>query len=994
MTAAPCQAQGEPAPEFLKRLRAAKYFDTAIEYLDRLDQYPGVDPGLISSVSFEKGQTYIDAAVAARNPDKRDEYFELAEQDLRSFLAEGTHPRQSEARLLLGKLQVIRATQLMAGKPTDEKRAKARSSYLAAAKTFDEIVDALREKLKDLKGANIDAQANPEQAAMRDQYRGDFLEAMKNGAEARQFAAETYQDPAKDGKELLEAALATFTDLSEKYDTYVRGVVAMVNRGQIQEQLGMKDQALDSFDRMLDAPDSDPSLRDARFQAMSGLIRYWMKETPPKFQTAIDRAQPMIDGERPNERFLQSLLELKVHLAKAYLAKSGDTENQKPADIKRAESAGRQLLLKVSKSPESEFSVAAGELLTGLGIEVAAEAPQLPTAEDPTSLEDAYEKAREMLEATENLKQSLAVLEAQAKESPEIATQKAAIAKQLLETRSIGTQILRRGLSMANSKTDVTMLNQTRQFLAFMLYQGEQYRDSAVVGSFLARAAPSTETGLQGGLLALNSFQLLLSKDIENEGLVSQLERLGNYLTETWPDDPKAANAKGVMIKLALRSERWDEARAILDKMPKGNERARNQRAMGKLLWNSAIESRAAGENEEADRKLKEAERELTEGLDGIEGKLVEPEAMKSALILAQLHLKAGDAKKALEILDHKTYGPVPLSEKQGPPDQAFSSSLYSTELQVLVQRMTAEGTDATALLKRATKVMEELRQSIKGPDAQKRLTGIYVGMANEIREQLDTADPAQKTKLIEAFRVLLDRISQTINDPATLQWVGKTLMDLSEASMQPGQIKAEGEAAKLLQTAISTLERLAGQSKEPSLVVQFQLGRGQRLLGNYKDSLDIFTKLLAKKPTMLDAQVEAAQAYESWAGVVPAKFAGAAYRSALNGGRPDAKKQNVIWGWGKISLMANPSRNPKYRDTFFDARYHVALCRFLQGKATKNKQAVEKAITDITTIHTLYPDMGGRERHAKFNALLKAIQKEAGKQPTGLPAFQAKKAG
>ena len=36
-------AEGEPAEDFLKRLRAAGYYDTALAYLDRLDQYPGVE---------------------------------------------------------------------------------------------------------------------------------------------------------------------------------------------------------------------------------------------------------------------------------------------------------------------------------------------------------------------------------------------------------------------------------------------------------------------------------------------------------------------------------------------------------------------------------------------------------------------------------------------------------------------------------------------------------------------------------------------------------------------------------------------------------------------------------------------------------------------------------------------------------------------------------------------------------------------------------------
>ncbi len=90
--ATPGYAAGEPAEEFLKRLRAAKYFDTAITYLDRLDQYPGIDPNLTSAIPLEKAQTYIGAAFASRNADARDEFFASAETQLGEFLKQSSHP--------------------------------------------------------------------------------------------------------------------------------------------------------------------------------------------------------------------------------------------------------------------------------------------------------------------------------------------------------------------------------------------------------------------------------------------------------------------------------------------------------------------------------------------------------------------------------------------------------------------------------------------------------------------------------------------------------------------------------------------------------------------------------------------------------------------------------------------------------------------------------------------------------------------------------------
>ena len=149
-------AAGEPAEEFLKRLRAAKFFDTTINYLDRLDQYPGIDPNLISAIPLERAQTYISAAFASRSTEARDEYFVKAETELSQFLTNSSHPRLSEARLQLGWIQMVRAAQLLTGEPDVAKRKAARESYLAASKTFDTIVETLRSQLKEMHTSSYD----------------------------------------------------------------------------------------------------------------------------------------------------------------------------------------------------------------------------------------------------------------------------------------------------------------------------------------------------------------------------------------------------------------------------------------------------------------------------------------------------------------------------------------------------------------------------------------------------------------------------------------------------------------------------------------------------------------------------------------------------------------------------------------------------------------------------------------------------------------------
>ena len=195
--------------------------------------------------------------------------------------------------------------------------------------------------------------------------------------------------------------------------------------------------------------------------------------------------------------------------------------------------------------------------------------------------------------------------------------------------------------------------------------------------------------------------------------------------------------------------------------------------------------------------------------------------------------------------------------------------------------------------------------------------------------------------------------------------------------------------ATSLLQTAKTTFQSLSEQDGGNTLVVRFQQGKALRLLGEYPASLNLLEALLKEKASMLDAQVEAALAYEQWAAKAPPAVQSRVYQAALAGARPDANKKNVIWGWGKISQET--SRNPRFQARFFDARYHVALCRFLAGKAEKDpknkKLLIEKSVTDITRVAALYPELGGVSQRKKFDSLLKLIQKELGQSQVGLPA-------
>jgi len=388
----------------------------------------------------------------------------------------------------------------------------------------------------------------------------------------------------------------------------------------------------------------------------------------------------------------------------------------------------------------------------------------------------------------------------------------------------------------------------------------------------------------------------------------------------------------------------------------------------------------------EADALLPQAANDLRTGLDGIPGELAGPEALQAALVLARIEMRRGSADAALKTLDHPKYGPVKAVEKLGEPRDGFLSELYSVELQAVVGVMTASGNETDKLLARATGVMERLQASVKDKaDANERLVRIYMGMARDIRDQLDAASPEQKRKLIDAFEVFLSNIAASSKDPATLQWVAQTLMQMGETAIASGDPNAKTQGESLLKSSIQTFEtQLTQLGEQAPTTLKFQLGRAYRLGGEYKKAVDMFEQILKVSPMMVDTQIEAARSYEQWATKFPPSQAINYYNAALSGARPGADKKNVIWGWGRISQML--SGRPEYRDQFFEARYGVALNRFMSGKSKNDNKLIEQASRDITQVAALYPDMGGEKQRQSFDLLLKDVQRSLGQNPVGLP--------
>ena len=336
------------------------------------------------------------------------------------------------------------------------------------------------------------------------------------------------------------------------------------------------------------------------------------------------------------------------------------------------------MLNKIAKVPGDHLTESKS-LLEELGVSVDDSDPLPVTAERPESLADALDQSRMLLQASEEINRSLEAIKS--KKGDDIEVQRKDLTAQLVETRGIATEILRMGLGMINSETEGDNVRSARQFLAYTLLQSSRYRDAVVVGNFLSKSAPGTDSGLAGGLIAMNALRSLLLEDESNETLITSLRGLGDYLSKTWPDDPSAAGAKSVLVQLALKNSRWDQAVQLINEMPKSAERGALRRLLGRMMYADSVMASRGDDVAKATTLLSGAEEQLRTGLDAIKGGLVDENSVKAALTLAKIDMKAGKFKAAIGTLNDKTFGPIPISKKLKMDDSAFKSDFVRNRI-------------------------------------------------------------------------------------------------------------------------------------------------------------------------------------------------------------------------------------------------------------------------------------------------------------------------
>jgi hypothetical protein len=546
--------------------------------------------------------------------------------------------------------------------------------------------------------------------------------------------------------------------------------------------------------------------------------------------------------------------------------------------------------------------------------------------------------------------------------------------------------------------------NRIRSRLAYLYFLDEDFYRAAVMAEFLALRYPESAGARQAAEIAVKAYRALYKQAPEPEEErtfeTERMESIARYIVARWPEDPVADQARLMRFDTAIDQRDMDQAQQILAEItPDSAERAEAELRMGQALWVSYVREANKPEAERPpqatlDDLVSRAQKTLEQGISRLrksvdQGAPVDYTLVYSVLSLAQICIGAGQSEEAVKWLDDPKIGPMTLAAANDPVTGRgnFRVETYKAALRAYV------GAEQLEKAEEAMAGLEKLVAAGGDAAAAKKLTDIYVVLGQELQRTLKRLRQENKQeeaeKVVRGFEVFLKRISEQGETYGSLNWVAETFYNLG-AGLESGGEEPSQQAKDYYKSAAATYVKILTKIREDKqfapagaeISSQVRLAACLRALGDHNRAMKFLVDILKNHEKRVDVQIEAARTFQDWGHV---KGQDAKFQLAIKGATVDGRL--LIWGWAGISRRVAPFT--QYASVFHEARYNLALARkdlALAETGDERAKTLEQAEKDIMVVFQLYPKMGGDEWKAKYDALLKTIQRLRGKRPTGLP--------
>jgi outer membrane protein assembly factor BamD (BamD/ComL family) len=1000
--AGPAHAVEEPE-RFLQALKERGYFDLAVDYLEGLRSSPLCPDSFRDVLDYHLGLTLIDLARAGGA--RSEQNLEQARSALERFLREKpSRPEVGNAAFQLanvlveiGKLKRQQAEQPGLSAADREKLlAEARQRYQEAQEGFSAAERRAYERARILEE---EAKKDPKKESERDEARRDLLRSRLFLAGVIYELGRTYPPDSEQYKKFLTEAAKRFSELFDRYSNFTAGLYARLQEGRIQRELGNTKAALEILKnlqgRLAGAEGEERPLAN---EVVAELIETYL--AAKDYKTALATAEAWSKEARGDENTREGLM-IAYGAGRAALELA---RQQKPTTAEQRQSlaAARRYLTQVARVPNPVRREAQKLLADPLLGQVPAD------SDKPATYQEAKEKGDDVWAS---LMVALARL---AQASPE---EQKKLQAEIDRFRDQALELYSLALRLREEEVSIQEVNLLRFRLCYLYWLKQDYFRAAVLGEFLARNYQQSSLARQAAEIAVKAYRVMFVQSSapreERTFEANKIRELAEWMASIWPNEKETDEARMMLLDTAIDTRQMDLAREVVGQIPEDSpRRAEAELRLGQALWMAYLrEAQSPPEDRQDWEKVQswvaEAQKFLTQGVERRKAALEKGAAVDYTFVLgvrelARLYLETGQSAEAVRLLEDERYGPLTLVRKNNP---ATGRGSFPVDTLTLALRTYVAVQD----LQKAEAVMLELEKTVGAAgdkDVAGRLTQIYVSLARQLQESLrrlrQENRQAEADQLTQGFELFLDRIREREagNTFTSLNWVAETFMNMA-SSLEGGSPEERQKAASYYKKAaavyVDILKRIQGDKTGQfapagaALSIQLRLAAALRGMGQHEKAVQILLGLLRQNEARVNVQVELARTYQEWGDAADKPEY---YTMAITGGHQQ-QGRNLFWGWMGIARRVAPY--PKFENVFHEAWYNIMLCRMKQAmkeSEPRRGELLRQAETDAFRVYQLYPQMGGDEMLAKYDALLRRIQKLRGiANPEGIAAF-AKMAG
>ncbi len=975
----------EEAEKFLDRLHDRGYGEVMLDYLDYLKQFNLLPEDVAANWDLYQSRGWRMSIGESFNEKEVEDRTTKAKTFLDKYLKD--HPDSPEVGeevvewgdmsfkaglRLLGQARITKDKE-----KKDALTLKARTAFEEARPRFEQSIEVHRKNLTALQAAagngGSSTKGKPKAVPAGKQAAIDDAELMLTDAQLKLakagfFLGQTYADDETAAgkaarKTALEKARKDFSDIYQRYRTGAIGLMAHTFEGKTSEELGDTELAKEMYDEVLALMPPGSDKTDRNQEMMFSQVQYFYFMIVLK--TDKDGAKAMLPEAREwlkqYEKWQRTDgyqgIALEVARADVDLLEKGggDQKGQVRKEV--------DTILKLMKKIPSEYHRDGMELAKELNKKAGGGGPP-KTYEEAIANGDDFFGAHKWQEAIDSYETALKMVKGFAP----------------AKRKEVKGQV--------DEKLETCRYNQVYELFS----TGKDEEALAAIASLMEEKQISAKGDTAGKLAALRVHIILRryasSRDAEaKEKLLTELSEAAAAVIEKWPDKPAADDARIAMAQAAMVQGKVADAITQFESVNPRSERyptALYMAAQGWLkLWN--IERQKPSSDRDA-KLVKQASAKAIEDLEksveiqtaGITpGQALPPQLIECELVLGQVYLESGDAKKTAELLQ-----PVVDSIKAAKPEKLDGTMLkvFNTTVKayVVTGDMTKGGEVATLLtdlgedIAEVNSVLVAFARMLDAEYKQASATLIEAKAENDLAAR--EAAEARLAGTKELLGKILERLAPRKNNTPV------SMISIGDMATEIGLGDLASEIYNRIITESANNQAFADQCGKNGLVrVRAQLVELLRQKGQYEEGLKQVNALIDEVPKALEPMMTKGRILQAWGEKDPAKFTEAVSHWA-------ALRQKLA------PHINKPGTPADLKSSYYEINYNVALCLFSEAQKTANTDKAFDAQKVLNGLLIPSPKLDGPETVAKYRDLLKKCEEfvKKGQKAPAAPATTA----